>query len=109
MLKQVLPFLCRESGTTMLQDWKRLTWEDLQFELPKGSKLVLRHNKHLQYGYTPKDGETLQAALQMMQEYCKANPKGNPKITGLIKVVEHTKLNNAPLWVKLSQRLRNQQ
>jgi hypothetical protein len=31
----------------------------------------------------------------------KAHAKGNPKITGPIKVVEHRWLNGASLWVKL--------
>lgn len=87
----------------MLDDWKKLEWSDLDFELPTNSRLVLRHNSQLQFGYTPTKGETLQAALYHMQEYCKKHPKGNPKITGLIKVVEHTRLNNAPLWLKLRQ------
>ena len=30
--------------------WKSLRWEDLEFHL--SGRLVLRHNKHLQYGYT---------------------------------------------------------
>ena len=90
----------------MRNDWKHLDWANLEFELPKESRLVLRHNKHLQFGYTPKEGETLRAALFRMQEYCKTRPNGNPKITGVIKVVEHTMINNVPLWVKLSQRFR---
>ena len=39
------------------------------------------------------------------QEYCKAHPKGNPKITGTIKVIEHTKINNASLEMKLRMML----
>jgi hypothetical protein len=79
-----------------------LQWSDLAFELPvHPSRLVLRHNQHLQYGYTPAAGETLEAALRKMEAYCKTHAKGNPKITGPIKVVEHTRLNGAPLWVKL--------
>lgn len=86
----------------MLHDWKRaIKWSDLDFEVPPSSRLVLRHNQHLQYGYTPKNGETLEIALCHMEQYCKSHPKGNPKITGLIKVIEHTRLNNVPLWVKL--------
>ena len=42
-----------------------------------------------------------------MEAYCKAHKQGNPKITGAIKVVEHTRLNGAPLWVKLAQWLRD--
>jgi hypothetical protein len=61
----------------------------------------LRHNAHLQHGYTPKADETLGQALQRMQDYCKNHKNGNPKITGAIKVVEHTKLNGGPLWIKL--------
>ena len=45
--------------------WKSLKWEDLDFHLP--GRLVLRHNKHLQYGYTPKPDETLAHALMAMQ------------------------------------------
>jgi hypothetical protein len=85
-----------------------LTWSDLDIELPiHPSRLVLRHNKNLQYGYTPARGETLGEALRRMEAYCKAHKQGNPKITGAIKVVEHTRLNGAPLWVKLTQWLRN--
>jgi hypothetical protein len=88
----------------MLHDWKQnIEWCDLDFELQRGARLVLRHNTHLQYGYTPKSGETLHEALCHMETYCKSHPKGNPKIVGLIKVVERTRLNNAPLWVKLRQ------
>jgi hypothetical protein len=82
-------------------DWKRLEWSDLDIILP--GRLVLRHNKDLQYGFTAKPHQTLGAALIEMQDYCKVHPKGNPKITGLIKVVEHTKINNVPLSIKLMQ------
>jgi hypothetical protein len=40
-----------------------------------------------------------------MENYCKEHPDGNPKITGFIKVVEHIKLNNVPLCMKLKQLL----
>ena len=81
-----------------------LQWSDLAFELPvQPSRLVLRHNKNLQYGYTPAAGETLEAALRTMERYCKEHRSGNPKITGPIKVVQHSRLNGAPLWVKLVQ------
>lgn len=88
----------------MLHDWKRAltSFHDLDaVALPPNSRLVLRHNAHLQHGYTPAPDETLGAALRQMQDHCKRHPKGNPKITGAIKVVEHTRLNGAPLWVKL--------
>ncbi len=87
----------------MLHDWKHrlASFDDLAVTLPPNSRLVLRHNAHLQHGYTPKPGETLGHALQQMQDYCKQHPRGNPKITGAIKVVEHTRLNGAPLWVKI--------
>jgi hypothetical protein len=86
----------------MPQEWKRnLTWSDLAFELPPGSRLVLRHNTNLQHGYTPTENETLEGALRRMEMYCKGHAKGNPKITGVIKVIEHTKLNGVPLCVKL--------
>ena len=85
----------------MARPWK-LQWSDLDFVLPvHPSRLVLRHNKNLQYGYTPAAGETLEAALRAMERYCKEHKDGNAKITGAVKVVEHTKLNGAPLWVKL--------
>jgi hypothetical protein len=84
-----------------------LQWSDMAFELPiNPSRLVLRHNKNLQYGYTPAAGETLEDALRSMETYCKEHKHGNPKITGPIKVVEHTRLNGAPLWVKLVQWLK---
>ena len=85
----------------MSRPWK-LEWSDLDFTLPvHPSRLVLRHNKRLQYGYTPSAGETLEAALRVMEKYCKEHEDGNSKITGVIKVIEHTKINGAPLWVKL--------
>jgi hypothetical protein len=88
----------------MLHDWKNnLTWTDLSFELPACSRLVLRHNQHLQYCYTPSANETLEQALRHMEQYCKEHPKGNPKITGVIKVVEHARLGNTPLWCKIAQ------
>jgi hypothetical protein len=68
---------------------------------------VLRHNERLQYGYTPAPDETLRFALAKMQEYCKSHRDGNPKITGLVKLVEHTRINNVPLYVKLSPIFRN--
>jgi len=80
-----------------------LQWSDLDFALPiHPSRLVLRHNSRLQYGYTPAPNETLEAALRHMEHYCKTHVSGNPKITGPIKVVEHTRLNNLPLLVKLT-------
>ncbi len=86
----------------ILQLWKSaLSWESLDFHVE--GRLVLRHNKNLQYGYTPKPDETLGQALRRMEAYCKTHPRGNPKITGVIKVVEHTSLNNVPLQVKLRQ------
>ena len=45
--------------------WKSLRWEDLEFHIP--GRLVLRHNKHLQYGYTVQPDETLAQALLKMQ------------------------------------------
>jgi hypothetical protein len=88
----------------VLELWKtRLTWEDLAFHVE--GRLVLRHNKHLQFGYTIGPNETLKDALQAMEKYCKEHPKGNPKITGFIKVVEHTRLNSVPLYLKLRQLL----
>lgn len=88
----------------VLEYWKsKLSWEDLDFHVE--GRLVLRHNKNLQYGYTIKDNETLGEALRFMEKYCKDHPLGNPKITGFIKVVEHTRLNNAPLFIKLKAKL----
>ena len=90
-----------------LLEWKtNLQWSDLDFEPPAQSRIVLRHNKNLQYGYTPTAGETLKQALRKMEKYCKEHKHGNPKITGVIKVVEHAKINNTPLWVKLVQWMR---
>jgi hypothetical protein len=83
---------------------QQLQWLDLDFTLPiQPSRLVLRHNKLLQYGYTPAADETLEAALLHMEHYCKTHICGNPKITGAIKVIEHTKLNGVPLSIKLAQ------
>jgi len=81
-----------------------LQWSDLNFTLPTHpSRLVLRHNKNLQYGYSPAAGETLEAALRVMEKYCKEHRDGNAKITGVIKVAEHAKLNGVQLLVKLKQ------
>ena len=92
----------------MLHDWKHgLEWGDLDFCLPPGSRLVLRHNAQLQYGYSPKADETLAEALRHMEAYCKRHPNGNARITGVIKVVEHTRLNGGPLWVRLHRWVRN--
>lgn len=86
----------------VLELWKTsLSWENLGFHVP--GRLVLRHNKNLQFGYSIKPHETLEEALKFMEEYCKKHPKGNPKITGFIKVVEHTTLNNVPLQLKIRQ------
>ena len=82
----------------------QLQWSDLDFTLPiHPSRLILRHNALLQYGYTPAADETLEAALLHMEHYCKAHSCGNPKITGPMKVVEHAKLNGVPLSTKLAQ------
>ena len=82
-------------------DWlRKIAWVDLDIVVP--GRLVLRHNERLQYGYTPEPCETLRFALKKMQEYCKSHRDGNPKITGLVKVVENTKINNVPLYVKLA-------
>ena len=82
-------------------DWlRRIDWVDLDIILP--GRLVLRHNEKLQYGYTAEPAETLRFALIKMQNYCKTHKHGNPKITGLVKVVESTKFNNVPLRVKLA-------
>ena len=87
-----------------LLNWKsNLEWSDLAFDPPAQSRIVLRHNTKLQYGYTPQAGETLEQALRKMETYCKEHKNGNPKITGVVKVVEHTRINNTPLWVKLVQ------
>ena len=65
----------KKIGSTMPpHQWKtNLQWSDLAFELPTQSRLVLRHNKQLQYGDTPAAGETLGEALQKMEVYCKAH------------------------------------
>ena len=83
----------------------QVSWDDLDFHIP--GRLVLRHNANLQYGYTVEENETLAEALKKMETYCREHPKGNPKITGPVKVVEHTKINNTPLGVKLRQIFRN--
>jgi hypothetical protein len=88
------------------KDWlRKIDWVDLDFFIE--GRLVLRHNENLQYGYTPDPGETLRFALQHMQNYCKSHRHGNPKITGLVKVVECTKISNVPLQVKLDPLFRN--
>ena len=83
----------------------QVSWDDLDFHIP--GRLVLRHNSNLQYGYTIEENETLTEALKKMETYCKNHPKGNPKIVGAIKVVEHTKINNVALGVKLRSIFRN--
>ena len=83
--------------------WKALSWNDLDFHLD--GRLVLRHNKFLQYGYTPAKDETLAEALNLMATYCRQKPLGNPKITGLIAVVRCTRVGNRPLMHVLNERL----
>ena len=87
-------------------DWlRKIEWVDLDFmpdELSKKPRFVLRHNERLQYGYTPEPGETLRFGRIKMQNYCKEHKDGNPKITGLVKVIEHVKINNVELRVKLA-------
>lgn len=85
------------------KQWKALDWSDLDFHLP--GRLVLRHNSKLQYGRTVEPGETLAEALRKMEAYCRDHRDGNPKIVGLIKVTERTKLNGAPLAMKLQMML----
>ena len=88
----------------VLELWKRKgSWAELAFHVE--GRLVLRHNKDLQYGYTIKENETLEEALKHMESYCKQHKNGNPKITGFIKVVEHTRLNGVPLCIKLKNLL----
>jgi hypothetical protein len=88
------------SDKAILDLWKKnCSWGDLAFHME--GRLVLRHNKQLQFGYTIKENETLEEALKYMENYCKTHKDGNPKITGFIKVVEHTRINNVPLFVKL--------
>lgn len=83
-------------------DWlRKIHWVDLDIFM--SGRLVLRHNKRLQYGYTPEPGETLRFALKKMMDYCRVHEYGNAKITGLVKVVEHTKINGVPLYVKLAK------
>jgi hypothetical protein len=83
------------------QKWKNLTWDDLSFHIP--GRMVLRHSHRLQYGYTIQPDQTLAEALLHMQNYCKAHPDGNPKITGVIKVIEHTEINNNELRMLLTK------
>ena len=83
--------------------WKKLSWDDLDFHLD--GRLVLRHNKFLQYGYTPTSDQTLREALQHMASYCRQKPFGNPKITGFIAVVRCTRIGNRPLMHVLTEKL----
>jgi hypothetical protein len=85
-------------------NWKTLSWNDLDFHVD--GRLVLRHNKYLQYGYTPRPDETLAEALHHMANYCQKKPLGNPKITGFIAVVRCTRLGNRPLPHVLVDRMR---
>jgi hypothetical protein len=92
----------KQADKAVLELWKRkLTWTDLSFHME--GRLVLRHNKNLQFGYTLKDNETLEEGLKFMEKYCKEHPQGNPKISGFIKVVEHTRINDVPLYIKLKK------
>lgn len=84
--------------------WNRLTWHDLDFPA-NGSRMVLRHNGRLQYGYTLNFNESVGDALQKMQKYCAEHPHGNPKITGVKKCVEHAKIDNMDLWAYMVRRL----
>jgi hypothetical protein len=83
--------------------WKQLTYESLDFEIT--GRIVMRHNKQLQHGYTSECGETLGMALKKMQAHCAAQKNGNPKITGFIKVVEHCKLNGGELRTFLTKKI----
>jgi hypothetical protein len=69
----------------------------------EGSRLVLRHNKKLQYGHTVCYPETLMVATKSMVDYCARHPDGNKKITGFIKVVEHMRINDTPMSVMLTK------
>ena len=92
----------KEADKAVLELWKKkLSWTALSFHME--GRLVLRHNKHLQFGYTIKENETVEEALKIMEKYCKEHPQGNPKITGFIKVVEHTRINDVPLYIKLKK------
>ena len=82
--------------------WRELDWHHLDFHM-EGLRLVLRHNKKLQYGHTVCYPETLKVAMQTMVSYCKDHPDGNPKISGFIKVVEHTRVNGVPMSVMLTK------
>ena len=82
--------------------WKRLDWDDLDFYM-EGSRLVLRHNKKLQFGHTIRYPETLKVAMEKMMTYCMEHPDGNKKICGFIKVVEHMRINDCPMRVMLTK------
>ena len=82
--------------------WRDLDWKDLDFYM-EGVRLVLRHNKKLQHGHTVRCPETLMVAMQGMMAYCAGHPDGNKKITGFIKVVEHTRINDIPMSVMLTK------
>lgn len=84
--------------------WKKISWQTLDFCI-ETKRLVLRHNKDLQFGYTPQTGQSLASALQFMEEYCANHPKGNPKIRGVKKILEHTKIDNIKLIVYLKRKI----
>ena len=76
--------------------WKRCTWDDLDsIPLSDGMELELRHNARHVFRRTVGPGLSLSEQLQALAQVAKRTEGANPKISGFIKVVEHTKLDGA--------------
>ena len=75
--------------------WKRCTWDDLDnIPLLDGMELELRHNARHVFRRTVGPADSLSEQLRDLAQVAKRTEGANPKITGFIKVVEHTKLDN---------------
>lgn len=88
------------SMTTLAWDrhaWKGCVWADLDaLELPPGTRVELRHNAgNIMCATLREDGPRLGAVLGALVVAGRA--VANPKITGFVKVVEHTRVDGVPL------------
>ena len=83
--------------------WKRCTWDDLDsIPLLEGMELELRHNARHVFRRTVGPADSLSEQLRDLAQVAKRTEGANPKITGFIKVVEHTKLDNVYIATMLA-------
>ena len=70
-----------------------LCWNDIEWDTCLETKLTLRLSALVTVQYTPKADVTLKAALMNMEERGRVisttTVKGNPKIRGPLKVLQH--------------------